>query len=505
MHFRLIAAGGAVLDEGDGSVSVDGGTVVLSPQLGQPLRIEPAQIAAVKEDPPYTVHIDLSDGSAVDLSQLGELRTQILSQLGEVRVAGARSGLVTIGIGTPMRFRGAVNDADAEITLYDDGVVAIPADGLPVQVPYALVDSVSTDPSGYRISIDSGDAGTVVVQRLAQMTSQFVDELRRRVTEARGRTGAFLASLLPGLGPIAQRQAAASLRDGVGVTRATLDALDATIWPTLVQAATLPDRIAGVPVIEALGETALGFHQRDSVEVGPRGATTFAEAGPPRTGTGPGAGLNPGMQGPAGGMAMMMERQAFGVPSPAGTAGAADAGFGAPFGLMGGMLAMQMLRGGAGGMGMGGMGTGGMGMGGGTSAQYGRPMGTPAARPDDAKGLVAAHDDMAALTTSGESPTILGFVMSRTPNGHIVYETLNEQDHATYVFAAPSMSLRAFNLALLLIGFHIEVLAGDLTGAGAKYGEAIRRLPYLAQLAAAFTTRVIHVDGWEDRLRAAVA
>ena len=219
MHFRISAASGEVVDEGDGAVAVEGGAVTVSPQLGQPLRIAPEQIAEVGEPVPFTVRIRLGDGSAVELSQLGVLRTQLLAQIGDLRVADSRQGLVTIGFGEPQRFHGAVGGVEADISLYDDGLVAIPVGGLPVQVPYAVIEDVTTDPSGYRIGIAMGDAGSVEVERLAQMTSQFLTLLRQRATDARGRTGAFLQALLPGIGALAQRQLSGDLRDGVAVPR----------------------------------------------------------------------------------------------------------------------------------------------------------------------------------------------------------------------------------------------------------------------------------------------
>ena len=90
MHYRLSAASGQVVDEGDGTAVVDGGAVTVSPQLGQPLRIAPEQIVEVGEPVPFTVRIGLSDGSAVELSQLGAVRTQLLAQIGDIRVADAR-------------------------------------------------------------------------------------------------------------------------------------------------------------------------------------------------------------------------------------------------------------------------------------------------------------------------------------------------------------------------------------------------------------------------------
>ena len=516
MHFRLTAASGEVVDEGDGTVAVEAGALTVSPQLGQPLRVAPEQITEVGEPAPFVVRIRLSDGSAVDLSQLGALRTQILAQIGDIRVTDSRAGLVTIGFGESQRFHGAVDDVEADISLYDDGLVAIPVSGPPVQVPYSLIEDVTTDASGYRISISMGDAGTVVVQRLAQMTSQFLTLLRQRATDARGRTGAFLEALLPGLGPLVQRQLAGDLRDGVAVPKATLDGVDPRVWPALLAAAALPERGAGAALIESLGEPALGFHQISSVEVAAEGTTHFAEAGAVEsTGPGRGQGINYGQM--EQGMGALMAERFMGVPTPGaggggpllgGPPGGAPGmgmgmpgmgmgmpgmgmGFGAPYGAMGGMLAMRMMRGG-----------GAWSRGGQTQAQS---MFRVPVAPPDAKAQTAAHTDLDALTVSGDQPTIVASLLARTASGTLIYESLNVEDHATYVFHDPSLTLSQLDLALMLIGFHIEVLAGDISGVASRYAVAVQRLPHLTRLAAAFRGRVIHDGSWEAQLRQLLA
>ena len=114
--------------------------------------------------------------------------------------------------------------------------------------------------------------------------------------------------------------------------------------------------------------------------------------------------------------------------------------------------------------------------------------------PPDPQGQTAAHADLDSLTIGGDHPTIVAFLVARTASGTLVYESLNVEDHATYVFHDPAMSVAQLDLALMLIGFHIEVLAGDVTGIGSRYAEAVRRLPHLARLTGAFRGRAIH-DG----------
>jgi hypothetical protein len=529
VHFRFCGASGEVVDEGEGTVAVQGRTVTVSPQLGQPLRIAQEQIAEVSEPVPYTLRIGLSDGSRVELSQLGPLRSQLLSQIGDIRVSGARGSLVTIGFGERQRFHGWVDGDEAEISLYDDGLVAVPSGGLPVQVPYAVVEDVTTDPSGYRIGIAMGDAGSVTVQRLAQMTSQFLTLLRQRVTAARGRTGAFLQAILPGLGALALRQLASDLRDGLAAPRSLLDAVDPSVWATLVGRAVLAERAGAAGVVQGLGECGLGFHQTRSVEVQAQGTFQTSEAAPVQS-SGPGRGAGAFDAGPMErGMEGMLLGQMMGVPPPGGGGGGGPLlaplggagggtaasgaamgmaagmnvggmgvmggmglGFGSPFGAMGGLLAMRLLRGdrswAAGGEQQ-------------ARGMYSPPAVSGGSPAGEEQGLIPAHTAFGRLGLGGDHPTVVAFLLARTAQGALVYEPLNIGDHATYVFRDPDLSLRQLNLALMLIGFRVQLLAGDVTALDSRYAEAVRRLPHLARLATAYRGRAIHGDGWEAQLR----
>ena len=281
-------------------------------------------------------------------------------------------------------------------------------------------------------------------------------------------------------------------------------------------------------LIESLGEPALGFHQITSVEVAAQGTQHFAEAGEVQSsGPGRGQGIDYGQM--EQGMGALMAERFMGVPGP-GSAGAGGGliggpasgpllggpaggapgmgmgmamgpgmgmgmgmgmGFGAPYGAMGGMLAMRMLRGGGA-------------WSGGGQAQARSMFRVPEAPPDP-QGQTAAHADLDALTIGGDQPTIVAFLIARTVSGTLVYESLNVEDHATYLFHDAALSVAQLDLALMLIGFHIEVLAGDISGIGSRYAEAVRRLPHLARLAAAFRGRAIHDAGWQAQLEQTIS
>jgi hypothetical protein len=84
-----------------------------------------------------------------------------------------------------------------------------------------------------------------------------------------------------------------------------------------------------------------------------------------------------------------------------------------------------------------------------------------------------------------------------------VYEVLNEHDHASYVYRADAPERVAeLNRALALIGYRVAALYSDAQAAGSPYHLAAQRLPALHLLRAAYLGRVVHTDGWAERLRA---
>jgi hypothetical protein len=118
-------------------------------------------------------------------------------------------------------------------------------------------------------------------------------------------------------------------------------------------------------------------------------------------------------------------------------------------------------------------------LGAGLTGREQRPM---AARPDVTRGcLTPATDDLAALTATGENPTVLAFVLGAAP-GRVVYEVLNQPEPMTFVYRADSFA--TINRALDDAGFQAAAVrtAADRTGGAAD--------------------QVPHDAGWPDRIAA---
>jgi len=259
-QYRLLAPGGAELEAGSGDVTVAGGILELRPGTGAALRLPPDRIAAVTEPQPFAILVTLDDGTGLELSRLGVMRTQLLAELrdAEAGAAAHRAGAV----GDAVRFTATVAGDPAELRVFDDALIAA-AGGRFARLGFAFIGGAQD--RDYTVSITVAGGDPLEVTRLGRRTGEFVSLLGERLRAARGRTAAFLASLLPGLDPIAQRTAAGLLRDGVAASARDLDAIHPELSATLLRIATRPDRADGIQSLAQHADLAIGFKQVASV------------------------------------------------------------------------------------------------------------------------------------------------------------------------------------------------------------------------------------------------
>ena len=497
-EYRLLGADGAQLEAGSGDVSVAGGVLELRPAAGAALRVPSGRIASVAEPEPFTVRVTLADGTALELSRLGRMRTQLLEELRDARagVAAAESG----SVGNAVRFTGTVAGTQADVHVFEDALLVMTG-GAAKRVAFSFVAGVRAQ--DYTVTIDVAGLGPLAVTRLGRRADEFAALLAERVAEARTRTSAFLGSLLPGLDPMALRGAAGLLRDGVAVPARALDAVHPDLSATLLRVATLPDRLQALAGIADRADLAIGFKQVTSVRRAAVGVTPWhdrsatphigeheAPGGQFGTGLGGmmGAGLMSGL-GPGGGL---------GGYGPGGYGGGYG-GYGGGFGGYGGYGYGGPFGGGPGGFG----GLGGLwafralgGLNSGADLQHQM---TP--RADVRHGLLIPEtQDLAALTTSGDDPTVLAFGLLAPARGGdlVAYEVLNLPDPVTYVYRAGGADSRVLvNQALDEIGFAPAAIhaagSGDLAAAH-------RQDAATSPLARALVAEVSHDADWQRQL-----
>jgi hypothetical protein len=434
-QYRLIAADGTELEAGGGDVASAGGVLELQPADGATLRVQAAAIASIGEPEPYTVLVTLADGSALELSRLGRMRTQLLAELRDARaeVAAERSGAV----GDSARFTATIAGSPVDLHIFEDALLVI-ADGSARRIAFSFVNDVRA--RDYTVTIDAASQDTITVTRLGRRTDEFTALLAERLRSARTRTSAFLGSLLPGLEPMALRAAAALLRDGVAAPARGLDAIHPGLSAALLRVAALPDRWTAVSAIADRTDLAIGFRQLASVRRSAVGLTPWRDpSATPHIGQheSPGGRFGSGLGGViTAGLASGLGPGGYG---PGGYGG----GWGGPFG------------GGPGGYGELGaywaFGALGAGRNGNSAA---RPV-TPSADVQLAP-LIPATDDVTALTVSGAEPTVLAFALLSPARGGdlVVYEALNLPEPQTYVYRTVGADPRArVNQALDDVGF----------------------------------------------------
>jgi hypothetical protein len=475
-EYRLIGADGAVLEAGSGDVTVAGGVLELRPADGSALRVPPGRIASVAEPEPFVVLVRIADGSALELSRLGRMRTQLLGELRDARagVAAAESG----ALGDPVRFSGTVAASPVDLHLFEDALLVM-AGGYAKRIAFSFVADVRA--RDYTITIEVTGQDALAISRLGRRTDEFAALLGERLRAARNRTAAFLGSLLPGLDPLAQRAAAGLLRDGVAVPAGALDAIHDDLSATLLRVATLPGRFAEIASLADRADLAIGFKQVASVRLAAVGGTPWHDpSAAPHIGQhdSPGGLFGPGLGGVI----------AAGVMSGVGPGGYAGYGYGGPFGggpggygNAGGYWAFRALG----------------------AAMNRNPAGQqPMTTRTDVRydPLTPETEDLAALTTSGARPTVLAFALLTPARGGdpVAYEVLNLPEPATYVYRAGGQDPRALvNQALDDAGFATAEIhaaaSGDLAAAHRQDAGA-------SPLTRALAATIPHDPAWPARL-----
>ncbi len=492
-EYRLLGADGAQLEAGSGDVTVAGGVLELQPAAGAALRVPSGRIASVAEPEPFTVRVTLADGTALELSRLGRMRTQLLEELRDARagVAAAESGTV----GDAVRFTGTVAGAQADVHVFEDALLVMTG-GAAKRVPFSFMSGVRAQ--DYTVTVDVAGLGLLAVTRLGRRTDEFAALLTERVGEARTRTAAFLGSLLPGLDPMALRAAAGQLRDGVAVAARALDAIHPDLSATLLRVATLPDRFAALSGLGDRADLAIGFKQVTSVRRAAVGGTPWHD---PSVTPHIGEHETPGGQFGAGLGGMMGAGLMSGLGPGGGLSGYGGGGYGGGYGGQGGY----------GGYGYGGPfggGPGGFGalggywafraLGGLNSGDVQHQM-TP--RADVRRGLLTPEtQDLAALTTSGDDPTVLAFALLCPARGGdlVAYEVLNLPEPVTYVYRAGGTDPRALvNQALDEIGFAPAAIRAAASG---DLSAPHRQDAATSPLARALVAEVSHDATWQPQL-----
>ncbi|HET7016744.1 MAG TPA: hypothetical protein VFI65_22670, partial [Streptosporangiaceae bacterium] len=122
-HYRLLTAAGEASEDGKAEVKVADDTFVLTPSMGDALRVPFSQIASVAEGEQFTLLIGLAQGTVIELSRMGAMRTQVLAELRDAHADAAAT--TASAVGTADKFNGIAGGEQAEIRIYDDSLLII--------------------------------------------------------------------------------------------------------------------------------------------------------------------------------------------------------------------------------------------------------------------------------------------------------------------------------------------------------------------------------------------
>lgn len=90
-YHRILAADGMKLEAGSCDARVADAALLVAANSGGSCHVPFGNIAAIGEPKPYTVTVTLADGTAIELTRLGTMRTQLLAELREGRAGDART------------------------------------------------------------------------------------------------------------------------------------------------------------------------------------------------------------------------------------------------------------------------------------------------------------------------------------------------------------------------------------------------------------------------------
>lgn len=350
---------------------------------------------------------------------------------------------------TSEAFPGWVGDSAVEVHVHEDALLVI-AGGWARRLGFSFLGRATVEDYAVEVVLTGG--GSMVISRLGRRAGELASLVEERLRESRGRTAAFLGSLLPGLDPMSSRAVAAVARDGVAVPTHSLEAIHPEVTATLLRVATKPERFAAVAALVRHTDLAIGFKQAASVRVAPSGGSQWH--GPAHHP------VSPGYGGPFGG---------------------GQDRLGGPGGGFGACWAYQAL-----------------GHGINWNASSADPPRQMMPRADVHRGILTPPpEDLAALTMAGSEPTVLAFALFASSRGRVAYDVLNLPEPVTYVYEADGDARTVINRALDDTGFQAAAVHAAADGG---LMAAVRTDAPAVLLASSLVARVPHNQDWQRQI-----
>lgn len=186
----------------------------------------------------YKINLLLFGGGKVIISELGYQYDDFVKALTKLRHEIIQKELLMEEGGKKAGFRGNYDyqkdeekrSGEAEIEIYDTGLMIKPERGDLIRIPFAEITEFSE--KDYNISIIT-EFATLFLSHFGEKFDSLSKALKEALNELSLKTQSILKELLPELDPLAIRKAGELLKDGRAVSKDGIDKISPKIWPDL--------------------------------------------------------------------------------------------------------------------------------------------------------------------------------------------------------------------------------------------------------------------------------
>jgi len=236
-NFILIDEAGKEIESGQAKFVLDEEKLSVLSESGKamPLLLRDISDFSVED---YKINLLLLGGGKVIISELGYQYDDFIKALTKLRHEIIQKELLMEEGGRKAGFRGNYDyqkdgekrSGEAEIEIYDTGLVIKPKQGDLIRIPFAEITEFSE--KDYNISIVS-DSAVLSLSHFGEKFDLFSKALKEALNELSLKTQSILKELLPELDPLAIKKAGELLRDGRAVSKDSIDKISPKIWQNL--------------------------------------------------------------------------------------------------------------------------------------------------------------------------------------------------------------------------------------------------------------------------------
>ncbi len=236
-NFVLIDEAGKEIESGQAKFILDEEKISILSESGKAMPLLLRDISDFfAED--YKINLSFSGGAKLIISELGYQYDDFSKALTKLRHEIIQKELLMEEGGRKTGFRGNYDyqkdgekrSGEAEIEIYDTGLVIKPKQGDLIRIPFAEITEFSD--KDYKISIIS-DLAVLFLSHFGEKFDLFSRTLKEALNKLSLKTQSILKELLPELDPLTIRKAGELLKDGRAVSKDGIDKISPKIWQNL--------------------------------------------------------------------------------------------------------------------------------------------------------------------------------------------------------------------------------------------------------------------------------